>query len=282
MPGIPAADCDRGTNTASFRPKFSGLRYVLIGRAASCTVRPGGQGRDIRLDSSRIRTWLRGQSQDGCTAAAVRAALQVFPFVTRVEHIKASQEKLALATARAILTAGASACGSISELRAAARAARSAVNAAPRATANSLTLAARIAAEYSAAAACFEADAVSMAAQAIESAHRALPDTEQAMLTEARAKAREILERPLWKEGVMPDALIAATGKMPDILTSGPEWEFWQRWFDSFVVGTPLDWGLQQKIALLPEADWRAGAEHIAGRIADLEASLRPSTTKPE
>ena len=228
------------------------------------------------MDSSRIRTWLRGQSQDGCTAAAARAALQVFPFVVRVEQIKASQEKLALATARAILTAAASSCGSISELRAAARAARSAANAAPRATANGQTLAARIAAEYAAGAACFEADAVSMAAQSIEAAHRALPDADQGLELEMRATAREILEKPIWPGGQQPASLVSATDKMPDIFAGGPEWDFWQRWYQSFLDGEPLDWGLQQKIALLPEADWRAGADHIAKKIAELEAALAP------
>lgn len=226
------------------------------------------------MDSSRIRTWLRGQTQDGCTAAAARAALHVYPLVTRVEQVNTSQKKLALATARAILTATASACGSISELRAAARAARSAANAAPRATANSFTLAARISAEYAAGAACFEADAVSMAAQSIEAAHRAYPDAGRGMETEMRATAHELLERPLWPGGAIPDGLVAATDKLPDVFDSGPEWDFWQRWYQSFLDGAPLDWGLQQKIALLPEADWRGGAEHIAGKIAELEAAL--------
>lgn len=50
------------------------------------------------------------------------------------------------------------------------------------------------------------------------------------------------------------------------------EWSFWQRWFQGFLDGAPLDWDLQRDIALLPNELWRLGPRAIAEAIAEREA----------
>lgn len=50
--------------------------------------------------------------------------------------------------------------------------------------------------------------------------------------------------------------------------------DFWSRWYRGFVDGRPLDWDLQRRVALLPDEDWDAGPEHLARKIAQIEAEL--------
>ena len=67
-------------------------------------------------------------------------------------------------------------------------------------------------------------------------------------------------------------------------------WSFWRDWYQGFLDGKPLDWGLQRRVATIPDADWALGPEHIAKlieeirarfaleqRISDLEDELRAS-----
>ncbi len=39
---------------------------------------------------------------------------------------------------------------------------------------------------------------------------------------------------------------------------------FWRDWYQGFVEGNPLDWGLQREVALIPDEDWDKGPAHIA------------------
>ena len=49
-------------------------------------------------------------------------------------------------------------------------------------------------------------------------------------------------------------------------------WDFWERWYDGFLNGTPLDWELQLAVASLPDEDWEKGSKWIAEKIAEIEA----------
>lgn len=63
-----------------------------------------------------------------------------------------------------------------------------------------------------------------------------------------------------------------------------PPLRFWGRWYEGFLTGEPLDWRLQEKIALIPEEDWAAGLDRIAKVIAGIEtaflASAHPATDR--
>ncbi|KCV81020.1 hypothetical protein ATO10_14499 [Actibacterium atlanticum] len=50
------------------------------------------------------------------------------------------------------------------------------------------------------------------------------------------------------------------------------KWGFWVRWYDAMWHGEPMDWALQEAVALLPNVDWQAGPERIAERIKEIEA----------
>ena len=66
--------------------------------------------------------WLNEQSREVCVAIATRAALRVFPIVTRLDRQGLTQKYLALLTARRILISGVAANLPTPEIRAAAAA----------------------------------------------------------------------------------------------------------------------------------------------------------------
>ncbi len=55
--------------------------------------------------------------------------------------------------------------------------------------------------------------------------------------------------------------------------------DYWIRWYEGFQSGAPLNWDIQEKIALLPDEDWEQGPEHIAEKIAEIEAAYLVGAT---
>jgi len=55
--------------------------------------------------------------------------------------------------------------------------------------------------------------------------------------------------------------------------------KFWRDWYQGFLDGKPLDWGLQRRVALIPDADWEKGPEHIAGKIEEIKAAFLSEKT---
>lgn len=53
--------------------------------------------------------------------------------------------------------------------------------------------------------------------------------------------------------------------------TPNSSYAFWLRWYEAALEGNSLNPELERDIALIPDADWEKGAEHIAALIADLE-----------
>ena len=50
----------------------------------------------------------------------------------------------------------------------------------------------------------------------------------------------------------------------------GP-WAFWIRWWDGVLSGHQLDWELQRRVALIPDAIWQSGPDAVAAEIAKIE-----------
>jgi len=90
-----------------------------------------------------------------------------------------------------------------------------------------------------------------------------------------------------------PDEPPAMTGKTPreareawqharDWLNAHPGHDFWIRWYEAALHGRPLTddweshWHLLTDIALIPDADWQLGAEHVARLIAEIEKKYQP------
>lgn len=71
----------------------------------------------------------------------------------------------------------------------------------------------------------------------------------------------------------MPQRHSDNLGKLRSFWENASEtWGFWTRWYDGFLTGKPIDWALQEKIALIDPAEWEKGPKRIAELIADLEA----------
>ena len=75
---------------------------------------------------------------------------------------------------------------------------------------------------------------------------------------------------PLWHGG--ENAFLAEWTATQSLLSDpqGP-YAFWLRWYDAALQANHLNLPLEHDIALIPDADWQKGLEHIAGLIAALE-----------
>lgn len=49
-------------------------------------------------------------------------------------------------------------------------------------------------------------------------------------------------------------------------------WSFWREWYQGFLDGKPMDWELQLRVAMIADADWEQGPEHIARVIEAIRA----------
>lgn len=54
-----------------------------------------------------------------------------------------------------------------------------------------------------------------------------------------------------------------------------PDFWFWVDWYWSYLQGKPVDWDLQEAVALIPVEDWNAGPERVAERIREIEFDFR-------
>ncbi len=79
-------------------------------------------------------------------------------------------------------------------------------------------------------------------------------------------------DQPIWHNPREPDWLVEALRGQTNVHKSGPEWSFWRDWYQGFLVGKPLDWGLQKEIALIPDEEWDKGPENIAALIEEIGA----------
>ncbi len=91
-----------------------------------------------------------------------------------------------------------------------------------------------------------------------------------AAATDATIAPDVMFSQPIWHEPREPDWLVKALRGRSNLLESGPEWSFWRDWYQGFLIGKPLDWELQKEVALIPDAEWEKGPEHIAGLIEEI------------
>lgn len=106
------------------------------------------------------------------------------------------------------------------------------------------------------------------------------------LCTDASAAPRQdapgaAFDARLWRDAQMPDGLGEGLQRLRDYWDSDPAvWGFWHRWYQSMLDGTPMDWALQEAVALIPDDDWQQGAAHVAGLIETLSAEFIASTHK--
>ncbi|MFN3823645.1 MAG: hypothetical protein ACK4RN_06665 [Pseudorhodobacter sp.] len=102
----------------------------------------------------------------------------------------------------------------------------------------------------------------------------ALSDVWNAIRTDAAViiGANDVLQCALWSD-TPPDWFTQADRETRAIWAEAPEhWEFWTRWWDAVLAGTPLDWDLQHDIALIPDEVWKEGPGPVAEAIREIEA----------
>ncbi len=89
--------------------------------------------------------------------------------------------------------------------------------------------------------------------------------------------AKDFYRLPLWV-GKAPEWFLAADQQTQIAWASDPNdtWNFWTRWWHGVVTGRPLDWALQEKVALIPDDIWQQGAAAVARAIKDIEAGMTP------
>lgn len=86
-------------------------------------------------------------------------------------------------------------------------------------------------------------------------------------LQDAEKTPQEVFETPLWSS-TNPSREFGQS-----ILESDPLFDFFRRWYDGMVTGTPLDWELQRRVALIDPEIWESGdAQAVAEQIARVEA----------
>lgn len=225
---------------------------------------------------AEFERWLDGQSAQVQYVIGSRAALRVFPAVLgamvdpKVENDAIGQ--LALLTARAIVTsavAGTMPTADV-EISVALSAANSSARSAARSTAlNSANSTALNSANSSAR---FAANSAANSA-ADSSAHFAAYF--DADLVGGNLGDSGVFETGIWDGAQIPEG-IANQWKSFQRSDIGnvPEWAFWREWYQGFLDGKPMDWAIQRRVALIPDADWEKGAAHIAGEIAEIRARL--------
>jgi hypothetical protein len=89
---------------------------------------------------------------------------------------------------------------------------------------------------------------------------------------DALGSDKAITNLPLWS-GEPADWFRSIDEQMRKLWASDPNdtWNFWTRWWDGLVTGQPLDWALQEKVALIPDDIWQQGAAAVARAIREIE-----------
>lgn len=84
---------------------------------------------------------------------------------------------------------------------------------------------------------------------------------------------RDLVKRKLWHGSQMPPDIRKAYDDLNSVYGfDGPEWSFWRDWYESFLVGKPLNWALQREVALIPEDNWNEEPKNLAGTIEKIVA----------
>lgn len=82
-----------------------------------------------------------------------------------------------------------------------------------------------------------------------------------------------LFQLPLWHGKPLPEGLRYGLERLCAFWDAQPEaWRFWREWYQGMLDGQPMDWELQKRVALIPDADWEKGPEHIARRIEEIRA----------
>lgn len=93
--------------------------------------------------------------------------------------------------------------------------------------------------------------------------------------TMATSGAAEALNRPIWTTRRVPEFLEQDYLAITEFWRKDAEsWDFWARWYESILKGEPMDWELQEKVALIDDEFWATGARAVAAEIEKIESEF--------
>ncbi len=246
---------------------------------------------DIETDG-HLKTWLGAQTPDIGQAIAARAALRALPtvmtFVERTsDNVNAGASLLACLRAT-IVTCAATQGWSEALVGAAKRTIRAAPQMYPSVTDRTATLSAMSAAGTVA----HLADGP-IAAPAMEAIQYCLDTARSSALTAglmplttnspafedangARSTSGQALFMgPLWPDPSVAPTLLDFWHSFARDAADNPKWSYWIAWYRGYMEGAPLDWALQQRIALIDDKFWKAGAQAVADEIHRTQSDLQ-------
>ncbi|MEL6235625.1 MAG: hypothetical protein AAFR46_14570 [Pseudomonadota bacterium] len=258
-----------------------------------------------------LRAWLEAWPQEVAVAIAARAALRATPILALARLDDETSQTLLLPSFRArvigsvrmrshsiaVSRAAGSATFAIHAARSSAADAAdtdtlasaasaadtmlvSAATADATLTAASAALGSGAAARAAARAAADAARAAALAADAADAAAFWDDVSADATIVENGAGPVARFDQPLWHEAGMPAGLQVGWARLRTYLTeTDPRMRFWAEWYQRMLDGDPMDWAMQEEIALLPDQDWDAGPDRIAERIAVIEAKYLSQAT---
>lgn len=74
----------------------------------------------------------------------------------------------------------------------------------------------------------------------------------------------------LWPDDP-PDPIALSLDTLDAFWRDEPDtWDFWREWYDGMLSGQPMDWKLQEAVALIPDEIWEAGPKRVAQEIRRL------------
>lgn len=228
-------------------------------------------------------SWLEQQTPEVRQATACRASLRSLPAIMKPRNQHStpnSRSRLTLACLRATLTSGvASNFPSLKEsiLATAAEAANTSILSALSADDTSVEAAAQAA---RAAVLTFSV----LASHAVRYAADAIAETAvfySAHITDTKVsnsdKPQQIFTTPLWPSSENPSHLQDSWPLQEnwEAFASQPDqdgaWSFWRDWYRGMLRGTPMDWDLQLRVALIEDVIWEAGPEAVAKEIERIQ-----------
>lgn len=102
-----------------------------------------------------------------------------------------------------------------------------------------------------------------------------------ALKNDNQSAIHEFINRPLWMDAPIPEAIAANHATFLKYLEEDPDWAFWRRWYSEMWDGTFKDWDLAIKVAKLPNDLWEGedALTKVADAIQEIEASRKDPTS---
>lgn len=253
----------------------------------------------VLTDDQRVMAWLRPLKRSACIALGTRAALRTLPAMMldgdlTLKH--SSKHDIVISSLRAVLTASVSSVFADDDLKHAAfEAAKLAYS--DRSTRSELPSEGKA----------FFASARS-AYHVVQSAHSERFVTETTYVLDRSRDALRyseawqstglgvysafsrdaslvdqgvarsavgLFEAPLWQDQSVESVFSDRWNKFVGLLEKDDPWKFWCNWLTSYVDGSPMDWDLQRRLALMPTHEWRHSPRNLANRVADYQKGER-------